>query len=211
LLDVESWETVVRAFPFIAHWIDAEAITDVKLMAKIEDRQRTFVLDGVPVGTGVIPLGDAWACTNPSLGRGISMGMMHAAALRSLLRETPLDDPRALATRWHELTSEKVGPFFADSLSFDRHRLGEVEAAIEGRPYDSDAVAGAGPLRTARARRRLRKRRHGRRVVTQGSTSTPGLRTPFGSTVRFTARSAWAKSSGRCTSYPAGRCMRPTA
>jgi 2-polyprenyl-6-methoxyphenol hydroxylase-like FAD-dependent oxidoreductase len=138
LLDVESWEKVVRAFPFIAHWIDADAITDVKLMAKIEDRQRTFVLDGVPVCTGVIPLGDAWACTNPSLGRGISMGMMHAAALRTLLRETPLDDPRALATRWHELTSEKVEPFFADTLSFDRHRLREVEAAIEGRPYETD-------------------------------------------------------------------------
>ena len=62
-------------------------------MAKIEDRQRTFVIDGVPVATGVIPLADAWACTNPSLGRGISMGMLHAAALRSMLREVPLDDP----------------------------------------------------------------------------------------------------------------------
>ena len=50
-----SWEKVVRAFPFVAHWIDAEPITDVKLMAKIEDRQRTYVVDGRPVATGVVP------------------------------------------------------------------------------------------------------------------------------------------------------------
>ena len=138
LLDVGCWEKVVRAFPLVAHWIDAEPITDVKLMAKIEDRQRTFVIDGVPVATGVIPLADAWACTNPSLGRGISMGMLHAATLRSMLREVPLDDPRALAINWGELTSEQVEPFFADTLSFDRHRLAEVEAAIEGRSYETD-------------------------------------------------------------------------
>ena len=138
MLDVDCWEKVVSSFPMVAHWIDAEPITDVKLMAKIEDRQRTYVVDGVPVATGVIPLADAWACTNPSLGRGISLGITHAAALRSMLRDTPLDDSRALAMRWSELTTEHVEPLFADTLSFDRHRLAEIEAAIEGRPYETD-------------------------------------------------------------------------
>lgn len=138
LREIDAWEKVVRALPFVAHWIDAEPITDVKIMAKIEDRQRTYVVDGQPVATGVVPLADAWACTNPSLGRGISLGMIHAAALRSLLRDAPLDDPRALAIRWQELTDAKVQPFFADTLAFDRHRLAEVEAAIAGRPYETD-------------------------------------------------------------------------
>ncbi len=141
LKEIEPWEKVMHAFPLVAHWIDAEPITDVKVMAKIEDRQRTYVVDGMPVATGIIPLADAWACTNPSLGRGISMGVTHAAALRSLLRETPLDDPRALAVRWGELTAERVEPLFADTLAFDRHRLAEVEAAIEGRPYETDDPA----------------------------------------------------------------------
>jgi 2-polyprenyl-6-methoxyphenol hydroxylase-like FAD-dependent oxidoreductase len=141
LLDIDCWEKVVRAYPLIAHWIDAEPITDVKLMAKIEDRQRTYVIDGKPVATGVVPLADAWACTNPSLGRGISMGMRHAAALRSLLGEVPLDDHRALAVRWGELTEQRVEPFFADTLAFDRHRLAEVEAAMEGRAYETDDPA----------------------------------------------------------------------
>jgi 2-polyprenyl-6-methoxyphenol hydroxylase-like FAD-dependent oxidoreductase len=140
LLDVECWEKVVQSYPFIAHWVDAEPITDVKLMAKIEDRQRTYVVDGQPVATGIVPLADAWACTNPSLGRGISIGILHAAALRSLLREVPLSDARALALRWHELTMEHVEPHFASTLAFDRHRLAEIESTIEGRPYEPDDI-----------------------------------------------------------------------
>ncbi len=138
MLDVDCWEKVVRAFPLVAHWIDAEPITDVKLMAKIEDRQRTYVVDGTPVATGMVALADAWACTNPSLGRGMSIGIVHAAALRSMLREESLDDAKGLAMRWSELTDQTVQPYFAETLSFDRHRLAEVEAAMEGRPYECD-------------------------------------------------------------------------
>jgi 2-polyprenyl-6-methoxyphenol hydroxylase-like FAD-dependent oxidoreductase len=138
MMEIDCWEKVVRSFPMVAHWIDAEPITDIKLMAKIEDGQRTYVVGGTPVATGVIPLGDAWACTNPSLGRGISMGMVHASALRSMLREEPLGDPMALALRWHDLTTERVEPLFADTLAFDRHRLAEIDAVIEGRTYETD-------------------------------------------------------------------------
>ena len=138
MTEIGRWEKVVSAFPLVAHWIDAEPITDVKLMAKIEDRQRKYVVDGAPVTTGVVALADAWACTNPSLGRGISIGITHAAALRSVLRDVPLDDPRALALRWNDVTNEVVEPMFADTLAFDRHRLAEIDATIEGRPYETD-------------------------------------------------------------------------
>ena len=50
--DVDCWEKVVRSYPMVAHWIDAEPITDIQVMAKIEDRQRTYVVDGTPVVTG---------------------------------------------------------------------------------------------------------------------------------------------------------------
>jgi len=138
--EIECWEKVVQAYPLVAHWVSGEPITDVKVMAKIEDRQRTYVVDGRPVATGVVPLADAWACTNPSLGRGMSIGIVHAAALRNLLRDVPLDDARALALRWHELTLEHVEPHFAGTLAYDRHRLAEIEAVIEGRPYEPDDI-----------------------------------------------------------------------
>lgn len=138
VLDAACWERVIRAYPMVAHWIDAEAITDVEVMAKIEDRQRTYVVDGVPVATGVVPLADAWACTNPSLGRGISIGLVHAAALRALVRDEMSSDPTALAVRWSELTASTVQPLFDDTLAFDRHRLAEIEAVVDGHEYATD-------------------------------------------------------------------------
>ena len=103
LSDNDTWERVWRSFPLVAHWIDAEPITDVAVMAKIEDRERFYVVDGVPAATGVVPLADAWACTNPSLGRGISIGAMHGVALRDALHDVPVDDATGLVLRWHEL------------------------------------------------------------------------------------------------------------
>jgi 2-polyprenyl-6-methoxyphenol hydroxylase-like FAD-dependent oxidoreductase len=137
LTRVDAWERVIGSYPFIAHWLKGEPLTDVKVMAKIEDRRRSFVIDGVPVATGVLPLGDAWACTNPSLGRGISIGLLHAAELRALLREASLDDARSMALRWHERTTSTVQPYYDDTIAFDRHRLAEIDATIDGRPYET--------------------------------------------------------------------------
>jgi hypothetical protein len=130
----------VKAFPLAAHWLDGEPIDDdrVAIMAKIEDRHRSFVVDGKPVVTGLLAVGDSWACTNPSLGRGMSIGALHAVALRNVLRDGPVDDPVALALAWHAATMETVEPWYRSTLSFDRHRLAEIEALMAGRPYETD-------------------------------------------------------------------------
>jgi hypothetical protein len=107
-------------------------------MAKIEDRHRTFVVDDRPVVTGLAPIADSWACTNPSVGRGASIGLMHAVALRDLIRDQGLDDQLAFASGWHDATQETVEPFYRDTLDLDRHRLGEIEAQIQGVPYETD-------------------------------------------------------------------------
>jgi 2-polyprenyl-6-methoxyphenol hydroxylase-like FAD-dependent oxidoreductase len=136
--DPERWERVVRSYPLVAHWLDGEPISDVDVMAKIEDRHRCFVIDGTPVATGVVALADSWACTNPSVGRGASIGLLHACGLRDLLRTCPLDDPVAFATAWHDETQATVEPLYRDTLWFDRHRLAEIDAQIAGRPYETD-------------------------------------------------------------------------
>jgi hypothetical protein len=61
---------------------------------------------------------------------------MHAVALRDFLRTAPLDDRTAAAIGWHETTQATVYPYFESTLTFDRHRLAEIEAEIEGKPYD---------------------------------------------------------------------------
>lgn len=137
----DAWERVMSAYPLVAHWVDGDPMTDVQVMAKIEDRQRTYVVNGAPVATGIVPLADSWACTNPSLGRGVSIGMIHAASLRSVVRDVPLDDDREFATRFGEMTQEHVEPYFADTLNFDRHRLAEIEAVVAGEVYETDDPA----------------------------------------------------------------------
>lgn len=143
LREIDTWERVVAGYPLIAHWLDGEPMTDIQLMAKIEDRHRCFVVDGRPVATGLAPVADSWACTNPSVGRGATIGLIHAVALRDLLRRHDLDDPVSFALAWHDTTVEEVEPYYRDTLTFDRHRLGEIEAQIEGVPYETDDPAWA--------------------------------------------------------------------
>lgn len=138
LRQVEVWEQVVRAMPRIAHWLDGEPIDDVTVIAGIEDARRHYLPGGQPVATGIVPLADAWSCTNPSLGRGISLGLTHAAALRSLLRQGALDDPAELPRRWADATATTTGPYVDETLRLDGHRLAEIKAIIEGRPYEVD-------------------------------------------------------------------------
>ncbi len=143
LKDSEVWERVVKGTPLVAHWCDGEPISDgVAVMAKIEDRHRTFVIDDRPIATGVLPLADAWACTNPSLGRGMSIGTVHAAALRDVLHDSP-DDHYATARVWHDTTMATVEPWYRTTLTFDSGRLAEIDAQIAGVPFDPDPGYGA--------------------------------------------------------------------
>jgi 2-polyprenyl-6-methoxyphenol hydroxylase-like FAD-dependent oxidoreductase len=136
LKDVDVWAKVIRSMPLCAHWLEGEPLDDqVAVMAKIEDRHRAFVVDDRPVATGVMALADSWACTNPSVGRGISIGTMHAAALRDVLHDMPAD-PVALQQRWHDVTMETVEPWYQGTLAFDEGRLAEIDALLEGRPFE---------------------------------------------------------------------------
>lgn len=138
LRHVDRWTNVVKSLPLAAHWLEGEPVEDaITVMAKIEDRHRSFVVGGEPVATGVIALGDAWACTNPSVGRGASIGLLHAVALRNLLR-SDVAPGRDLALAWHRTTQETVEPYYRATLDFDRHRLAEIDATVEGREIPTD-------------------------------------------------------------------------
>ncbi len=134
--DLEKFTKVAKACPLQQHWVDGEPITDVLAMAGIMDRHRQFVVDGQPVATGVCAVGDAWACTNPSAGRGISVGVVHAQALRNAAKSS-LADPSRFAVELGGLTERDVAPFVHNQIAADRARIAEMEA-----------------LRTARSRRR---------------------------------------------------------
>jgi flavin-dependent dehydrogenase len=127
------FDRLVGALPLHAHWLQGRPISDVLPMAGIVDRYRRFVVDGSPVATGVLAVGDAWSCTNPSAGRGLSLGLVQAALLRDALRDGSAD-PVELALRYDAATESQLTPFFRGQEEADRDRLAEMDAYREGRP-----------------------------------------------------------------------------
>jgi hypothetical protein len=105
----------------------------------ILDRYRRFVVDGVPVATGIVSVGDSWACTNPSLGRGIAMGLMHALGTMEVVGQH-LDNPLALALAQDSMTETRVTPFTEQAFAFckqkndpARYRLLETICSVRAR------------------------------------------------------------------------------
>jgi 2-polyprenyl-6-methoxyphenol hydroxylase-like FAD-dependent oxidoreductase len=138
LREPSVWSALVRALPRHAQWLDGEPITGVLPMGGVIDRIRP----AAPPATGIVSVADAWACTNPTLGRGIAVGLLHVALLRDVVRAR-LDDPSALADQWRDRTDRELAPFYRACVESDRVRLAEMEAHREERtppPLDADAA-----------------------------------------------------------------------
>ncbi|GAA5117903.1 NAD(P)/FAD-dependent oxidoreductase [Pseudonocardia adelaidensis] len=144
LRDPDAWYAAARSYPLGAHWVDAEPIdAGVAVMAGIEDRIRSYVAPGGgPVVTGLVAVGDAWACTNPTLGRGTSMGLWQAVLLRDLLRSSSGGAPADLAAQWWRCTADLLRPWYRATVAADRARLAEIERDRAGRPGPPDDRAG---------------------------------------------------------------------
>ena len=141
LRHAERWTSVVRACPLHAHWTDGEPITGVLPMSGVTDRYRRFVVGNQPVATGFVAVADAWACTNPSAGRGLTIGLIHGRLLRDVLRETR-GEPQRLVEEFDRRTEAEVKPWYDAQFVTDRARYAEMDALREGRtpPAVSDPL-----------------------------------------------------------------------
>jgi 2-polyprenyl-6-methoxyphenol hydroxylase-like FAD-dependent oxidoreductase len=147
LREPDSWTKVLRAFPLHSHWVEGEPITDVEAMSGIVDRYRRFVVDGAPVATGFVAVADASSCTNPSAGRGLTVGMKQGHLLRDVLREG--SDPLALVTRFDELTESRITPWYRAQIAADRTRFAAMRALAAGAevpPPRDELAKGIGSL-----------------------------------------------------------------
>jgi hypothetical protein len=133
LRDTAAFHRVVASCPRQAHWIDGEPITPVLMMAGVLDRYRRFVVDGQPVITGFAAVGDAWACTNPSAGRGLAVGLLQAQVLRNVAR-LHVNNPGAFSREYDAETERQVTPFFRTQIAADRARVAEMNALEDGLP-----------------------------------------------------------------------------
>jgi 2-polyprenyl-6-methoxyphenol hydroxylase-like FAD-dependent oxidoreductase len=131
LRDPELWTSVIRACPAHAHWLEGESISDLFAMGGVLDRYRRPISDGRPLVTGIALLGDAWACTNPSLGRGIALGLLHVKCLRDAVN-SHMDDPIEFAEAWDAATETNLTPWYRETVAEDRDRLREIDALRAG-------------------------------------------------------------------------------
>lgn len=133
----EAFQRVIAACPVQAHWLEGRPVGGIAAMSGVMDQRRSFVRDDKPVATGVIAVGDAWASTNPSLGRGLSIGLLQARTLRDVLQMGL--DPGKLATQWATVTAERFDPWYRSCVLSDRDRMAEIDAIREGRPVPPPA------------------------------------------------------------------------
>ena len=150
--DPDLWTAVVKACPLHAHWLEGEPISDFDAMGGVIDRYRRPLTDGRPLLTGIALLGDAWACTNPSLGRGIALGLLHAKCLREVV-SSHVEDPLEFAQAWDATTEAELTPWYRETVEEDRDRLHEIDAlrnGLEPAPPSEPSSVLRGALNTAR-------------------------------------------------------------
>jgi 2-polyprenyl-6-methoxyphenol hydroxylase-like FAD-dependent oxidoreductase len=143
LMDRDGFCAAVRSVPSAAHWLDdACPVGDVQFMGRLANQLRRPAADGrSPIG--LLAVGDAAVCTNPTWGRGAALALASAAALADAANEC--DAPSAVTRAHATWTAEQHEPWFHDTLLLDA----ETNAAWAGlpptpcpaRPFRHDAAA----------------------------------------------------------------------
>jgi len=119
LRDPRAFEAAARAVSSFAARVDAtrvEPLSDVHVMAGLQNRLRRLVVDGRPVVTGLAVLGDALCVTNPTFGRGSGHAVIVAEALAELFGGRA-DEELTLAM--DAATVGGVEPYFRNALAQD--------------------------------------------------------------------------------------------
>lgn len=131
LRDPEAFTAVAMATPGVADWLApgmSTPITDVRAITCAPNMVRRMAIAS-PV-TGLLPIGDAAAITNPLYGRGVSLSIAHAFRLADLLATT--DDGPAQRDAATRLVSDLVLPWFRLAGVDDAERIDHWRASAAG-------------------------------------------------------------------------------
>ena len=118
----------------------ADPITDVEAMARLTNRIRRFVVDGEPVATGLVVIGDAAMTTNPWYGKGCAQAGIAAEALSAALREHGRDGV-GVALAMDAAMRTELEPHYVASCIQDADRIKLHTALHEGSDPDPAAAA----------------------------------------------------------------------
>lgn len=126
----------LRRLEITAPWVDpavAEPVGGILPMFTIVDQRRHF--DESTLG-GVAAVGDSLAASNPSLARGTSFALMHAIALRDILRGGM--GGAAAVEPYREWCARDFEPYWQSTVDTDQAHLARMRAAAAGAEADPD-------------------------------------------------------------------------
>jgi 2-polyprenyl-6-methoxyphenol hydroxylase-like FAD-dependent oxidoreductase len=141
--DEDAWEAAIRTLKPLEPWTAdglAEPITGVESMARLRNRIRRFVVDGTPVATGVVVIGDAAVATNPWYGKGCSQAGIAAVALSEALVAHGRDGV-ALAHAMDAAVRAELEPHYALAVRQDADRMKMHATMHDGAEPDTLAAA----------------------------------------------------------------------
>jgi 2-polyprenyl-6-methoxyphenol hydroxylase-like FAD-dependent oxidoreductase len=140
LTDADVFDRTARALVATAPWLDGRAeplSPDVHVMAGLLNRWREYVVDGEPVATGLLPVGDAVLCTNPLYGRGCSTAFWGAHLLAAAVSAFE-DDAREIALAYDASLRSEILPWYRNSVEQDAEARRVAAALLAGTDPDGD-------------------------------------------------------------------------
>lgn len=138
--DPQVFDAMARELVATAPWLDGRAeplSDDVHLMAGLLNRWRDFVVDGEPVATGVIPVGDSLLCTNPLYGRGCSTAFWGAHLMADAVAVFG-DDVREAALAYDASLRAEILPWYRAGVEQDAEARRVAAALLAGEDPDAD-------------------------------------------------------------------------
>jgi 2-polyprenyl-6-methoxyphenol hydroxylase-like FAD-dependent oxidoreductase len=136
LRDEAAFEAALQAIPFTRVWREpgmSRPMTEVKSMSRIDDRWRDLVVDGAPLVTGLVAVGDSLVATNPAFGRGSSLAWIASRALVDVVA-AHAGDPVGLALAQHAATVELVRGWYEQTVQMDANKLETMRRILAGEP-----------------------------------------------------------------------------
>jgi 2-polyprenyl-6-methoxyphenol hydroxylase-like FAD-dependent oxidoreductase len=119
------------AVPVTARWLGAGTpISEVTVMARINNCYRRLVDDAGPLVAGLVLVGDAAMHTNPTAGRGVSLAFAHIEHLAATI-----DRPMSrweFALQFDAWTDANIGVWFELQAAADSSMTRRAEAAVRG-------------------------------------------------------------------------------
>ena len=140
LTDPVVFDTTARQLVATAPWLDGRGVPltdEVHVMAGLLNRWRDFVVEGEPVATGIVPLGDAVLCTNPLYGRGCSFAFWGAHLLAQAV-ETFGDDTREVSLAYEASLRADILPWYRATVEQDAEARRVAAALLAGDDPDGD-------------------------------------------------------------------------